>query len=259
MAITPAACTRTRGAGSPTQLRREFQDYTIGPFPCGQVDKHRSTHSASRRPSWTIRQDAESEWKWTIRFERSDPLDEARRCRQAGVRGCPGAVRTYTSHGVQPNHPTNRVANSQGHPGRPERHPDPGQGRGCTGGSGRCHHLRLPRWTGADPPLARERGIAVLLGIFNPRDRVEVDNAARLLERAEPRTDDRRLLRGNKALTFRRANLEEIQNVCGRAPRGAANPHDDDRNRPVVRKYGIIQIRFFSNQCPCSVLKCVQC
>jgi exo-beta-1,3-glucanase (GH17 family) len=66
------------------------------------------------------------------------------------------------------------------------------------------------------PALAREAGLAVLLGVFNPRDEAEVRNAEAILRRDDLRDAVAGCCVGNEAITFRRATLEDIQKVVER-------------------------------------------
>jgi exo-beta-1,3-glucanase (GH17 family) len=65
-------------------------------------------------------------------------------------------------------------------------------------------------------PLAREARLSVLLGVFNPRDSVEVENAEALLRQEDLQETIVGCCVGNEAITFRRATLDDIQMVVER-------------------------------------------
>jgi len=68
----------------------------------------------------------------------------------------------------------------------------------------------------AIPELARDAKLSVLLGIFNPRNKQEVTNAERLLRQPGLEGTILGCCVGNEAVTFRRANLADIQIVVKR-------------------------------------------
>jgi exo-beta-1,3-glucanase (GH17 family) len=62
-------------------------------------------------------------------------------------------------------------------------------------------------------PIAGETGIAVLLGIFSPRNKDEVTNAAALLKDPRLKHAIAGVVVGNESVTFRRATLDDVEAV----------------------------------------------
>jgi exo-beta-1,3-glucanase (GH17 family) len=203
-------------AGSPTHLTREFRDYTIGPFPAGQLTNVidpfcAATTILDNRGKKTIRVEVDD-----IRFERLRPANRGAAL-PAGWRERLSEMLfvTYTPTGFNPN--SRPVTSPTAKDIRDDLAAIQSLALAAGVPASRVGIITYGCRDGLEqiPPLASERGIAVLLGIFNPRDHREVDNAARLLERAELEQTIIACCVGNEALTFRRANLEEIQNVYG--------------------------------------------
>lgn len=63
-------------------------------------------------------------------------------------------------------------------------------------------------------PLAKEADLSVILGIFNPNDKVEVRNAVALLKRDDLKRTIAACCVGNEAVTFRRATLDDTRRVA---------------------------------------------
>jgi len=64
------------------------------------------------------------------------------------------------------------------------------------------------------PELAREAKLAVILGIFGPHDGAEIKNARKLLGQEELSKTIIACCVGNEAVTFRRATLDEIEQLA---------------------------------------------
>jgi exo-beta-1,3-glucanase (GH17 family) len=203
-------------AGSPTRLTHAFRDYTIGPFPASQLKNIIDPFCVvatilDNRGRKTVRLEVDD-----IRFERLRPpkrgasLPAGWRDRLSGT-----LFVTYTPTGFNPT--TQPVTSPTAKDIRDDLAAIQSLTAAAGVPAGRIGVITYGCRDGLEqiPPLACERGIAVLLGIFNPLDRVEVDNAARLLERAELEPTIVACCVGNEALTFRRARLDEIRKVCG--------------------------------------------
>jgi exo-beta-1,3-glucanase (GH17 family) len=84
-------------------------------------------------------------------------------------------------------------------------------------------------------PLAREAKLSAVLGIFNPRDAGEVENAEALLRRKDLQETILACCVGNEAITFRRSTLEDIQKVAKRLSQVRRVP---TTTTEIVQAYG---------------------
>src|SRR5205823_12052857 len=85
------------------------------------------------------------------------------------------------------------------------------------------------------PALAKEANLAVILGVYNPRDAAEVAAAERLLRRDDLRSTIVACCVGNEAITFRRATLDDVRAVVGRLRAARRVP---TTTTEIVQAYG---------------------
>jgi exo-beta-1,3-glucanase (GH17 family) len=83
--------------------------------------------------------------------------------------------------------------------------------------------------------VARELGLKVILGVFDPRDVVEVGNAEKLLAQADLLPTIVACCVGNEAITFRRATLDEILATTSRLRRAGSVPFTTTE---IIQSYG---------------------
>jgi exo-beta-1,3-glucanase (GH17 family) len=90
-------------------------------------------------------------------------------------------------------------------------------------------------------PVAKELGMAMLLGVFDPRNEDELKHAQSLLEQEDLEDTIAGVVVGNEALTFRRASMKDIESAVKRLRAVRSVPMTTTE---VVQSYG--DARLFS-------------
>lgn len=220
--------------GGPVKLTADFVDYTIGPVPARQLTNLIDPFCVVAAASDNVGLDSVSVFVDDIRLE-VQPAPKPQLPANWRERLNQTLLLSYTPTGFNP------VAKPVKSPTAAEIRADLAairvlaDGAGIEGRSAGIVAYGCRDGLETIPALAREANLSVILGIFNPRDQVEVDHALAVLQDPALRETIIGCCIGNEAITFRRASLEDIQSVAARIRQSSNVPLTTTE---IVQAYG---------------------